>query len=719
MKLKITIILLLAAFVAPLRAYAIRAAQYRARQDSITRALKDQLSAQYRAADSVPILYDLFDISQTLGDRRRYADALYTAATHAGDDKVRLEALRHRANYNSQNDTVLERIEELLNTFPPSNEVEENKLYLSVLRYTVQAGRQRSLNEADKLNELFNDYHAGVATSIPDSVRLMWGICSYLLRVSNAQLVDEYVDSLGNVIHHLDPKVYSSRAVQRYFFTRASLTSASKGDYRRAAHFGRQLLDVVDSLQNIQRVQGREYANYDYERYTCYRRMLGDFENLSQAQIDEYYDSVRAIVDRNPRARDNYLTSHRADIFYALGKGRYAEARDLIRNSLAHNQNTNYRIPMLRWLIECCHALNDTYGELEAMRILTEELSDRIQTNFDENTKARRLITGADSYRIQLINQQQANLQHRRDMQRYITWGSVVVSLVLLGLLLMLYLSNRSTRKVSRNLEEANKKLRIERDRMRNAQQELNIALERAKSADRMKVDFINNMSHEVKQPLNAISEYTSLIVECLPEDKAKYLTKYADNVMFNVQQVLTLVNDVLEVATIENDKVRIVKTTESLQDICTTAIMSLFENGKSSKPSIELVFNPDEKDDLLINTDKNRLVQMLMNLLANAEKFTPAGKITLDYDYNPAVPNTVSISVTDTGCGIPRAAHEIIFQRFRQLDNSVPGIGLGLYIVRRMATLLGGKVTVDKNYTKGARFVITLNTDVEQVQAS
>lgn len=108
------------------------------------------------------------------------------------------------------------------------------------------------------------------------------------------------------------------------------------------------------------------------------------------------------------------------------------------------------------------------------------------------------------------------------------------------------------------------------------------------------------------------------------------------------------------------------------------------------------------------VNTDKLRASQIFMNLLGNAQKFTEKGSITIDYDVNNEA-GTVDVSVTDTGIGIPNGLEEMIFSRFYQVDSSVQGVGLGLFIVRRIAELIGATVRVDASYRSGARFVVTL----------
>ncbi len=215
-------------------------------------------------------------------------------------------------------------------------------------------------------------------------------------------------------------------------------------------------------------------------------------------------------------------------------------------------------------------------------------------------------------------------------------------------------------------------------------------------------------MSHEVKTPLAAIAEYSQLIADCIPEKQNAYLNRFASIIRLNVRLVMRLVNDVLDIASLEHGSLSLEKRPVAISTICELAINNVFENGKPDKEGLMLIFNPSGKEDHIVDIDGQRVAQILINLLKNAEKFTDAGTITFDYDYDETA-GKLSFSVADTGIGIPKGKEDTIFSRFRQLDISSPGCGLGLYISRLLATLMKGSVTVDTRYRGGARFVLQI----------
>ena len=212
-------------------------------------------------------------------------------------------------------------------------------------------------------------------------------------------------------------------------------------------------------------------------------------------------------------------------------------------------------------------------------------------------------------------------------------------------------------------------------------------------------------MSHEIKTPLHAIVEYTHLITDCADVEKQKYLRRFTDIVTLNTELLLTIVNDVLDIASLENSKKNIRIRNESVKSICEFAIDS---TSKYLKPGVKMIFENADAPDITIKTDAHRAEQVLLNLLVNAAKFSDEGTITLSYQLT-ADGKEIEFAVTDTGCGIPRGSEEIIFERFRQHSIQDQGCGLGLYISRLIARLLNGDVELDPNYRQGARFIFRL----------
>ncbi|MEQ2543883.1 sensor histidine kinase [Alistipes intestinihominis] len=236
---------------------------------------------------------------------------------------------------------------------------------------------------------------------------------------------------------------------------------------------------------------------------------------------------------------------------------------------------------------------------------------------------------------------------------------------------------------------------------------QLVVARERAEESDMLKSAFLANMSHEIRTPLNAIVGFSSLMQseELSQEERAEY----CDIVVNNSEMLLTLLNDILDISSLECGKIRFNYASEEIVQICQHALMT---TAHTRQEGVEGRFEC-AVDSFMLTTDAHRLSQILINLLTNAGKFTSEGSITLGVEIDK-VHGEVLFSVTDTGPGIPPDKQEMVFNRFEKLEgNKKKGTGLGLAICRQIAVIIGGRIWVDPTYTGGARFIFAHPLDI------
>lgn len=267
---------------------------------------------------------------------------------------------------------------------------------------------------------------------------------------------------------------------------------------------------------------------------------------------------------------------------------------------------------------------------------------------------------------------------------------AVLLSVILLGGILGLYIYVRNLRKSQR------------KDRMMIA--ELTEANERARAADVAKTQFIQNMTHELRTPLNAISGF-SQVLSMTDDMSAQDKKEMAGYIVDNTNIMTMLIDDIINSSAMDRNEYEVVMGDAECGQICRDSIATAEYR---LQRGVRMRFKPSMPIPYELKTDARRVQQVLINLLTNACKHTVKGEIRLGCSLTE-VPGMLSFSVEDTGPGIPASEAEHIFERFVKLDSFVQGTGLGLSICRQIAQSLGGSVYLDTGYNGGARFVFNI----------
>lgn len=241
----------------------------------------------------------------------------------------------------------------------------------------------------------------------------------------------------------------------------------------------------------------------------------------------------------------------------------------------------------------------------------------------------------------------------------------------------------------------------IERDITKDKlmEQELIDAKERAEESDKLKSAFIANMSHEIRTPLNAIVGFSKIIAETQDPEERK---SYYSIVETNNGRLLGLINEILDLSKIESGIMEFDLEPTNLASLSRDILQTM---SLRCQPGVKLVFE-DSDPDLIINTDKNRLSQVLNNLIGNSIKFTKQGSIHFGYHLNEKF---LEFTVTDTGSGIAPDKIRKVFDRFIKGDNFTQGTGLGLSICKSIIEKMGGTISVESTYGEGAKFMFTI----------
>lgn len=405
------------------------------------------------------------------------------------------------------------------------------------------------------------------------------------------------------------------------------------------------------------------------------------------------------------------------EISYYKRKGQYSKALEAMRKMNISLYGDSKGVFTTDWAQTSAN-VNNNLAEIDRQKAANVNSQlELISTNLELQSTQLELSSARDAERLALMaaeakrmsynNQKLLARQLRDSLNTQILRQKAQVQdvksgritfLTLLGvitaILVLAYYYLRHNIRTARELKHANRDLC-------HTLADLSLANDQAQESDRKKTQFIQNMSHEVRTPLNAIVGFSQVLTdqeETLGEEERANIVQIIND---NSEMLNTLVNDILDITSIESGRYVMKKSQVSVNRLCHQAL-DMTRSRKSE--GVHLRLETELPDDFSICTDGVRVQQVLENLLSNALKNTSEGSVTLSCSLNER-PGMLTFTVTDTGIGVPRDKQEAIFERFCKLDQFKQGVGLGLEICRTIAVKLGGNVDIDHNYTGGARF--------------
>jgi PAS domain S-box-containing protein len=233
-------------------------------------------------------------------------------------------------------------------------------------------------------------------------------------------------------------------------------------------------------------------------------------------------------------------------------------------------------------------------------------------------------------------------------------------------------------------------------------QDELEKAKEKAEESDKMKLEYLSNMSHDLRTPMNAIIGFSDLL-------KNNNLSKvekndYINTIINNGKFLMALIDDIIDISKIDTGSLKIENKDFELNKLMEELRLTYSKQIKDK--NIEIIIDIDVNKNIILETDKYRLRQILMNLIGNAIKFTKSGYVKFGYKI---INEKLMIYVEDTGIGIDKSNHKVIFERFKQLNENgskFKGAGIGLSITKSLIQLLGFKdIKLESELEKGSKF--------------
>ncbi|PLX14574.1 MAG: hypothetical protein C0597_09775 [Marinilabiliales bacterium] len=261
------------------------------------------------------------------------------------------------------------------------------------------------------------------------------------------------------------------------------------------------------------------------------------------------------------------------------------------------------------------------------------------------------------------------------------------------------------------DIEESNQKLRLEIEKHKQTMKDLELAKNMAEEADRLKSNFLANISHEIRTPMNSITGFSQMLAfDNVGTDKRN---EYISLVQQGCNDLTHLIDDIVDFATIDSGQAQI-EIKEFNPHPMMEFLLDHFTNEllKREKDNLALEYaNENSEIDILINSDQSRLKQILSILIDNAIKFTKNGYVEFGFTHPKS--NEIQFFVRDTGIGIAEEHFKLIFERFRQVDESTTkefgGAGIGLSVAKNLVRLLKGQITLESSPNRGSTFYVVL----------
>ena len=299
--------------------------------------------------------------------------------------------------------------------------------------------------------------------------------------------------------------------------------------------------------------------------------------------------------------------------------------------------------------------------------------------------------------------------------------GTIILIIVVV-IVFLLVRDVRRTRKEVEEQEKARQNLELKNAELAESQKALSDALVAAEHANRAKTVFLNNMSHDIRTPMNAIVGFTALAASHI--DNKEQVQDYLGKISVSSQHLLSLINDVLDMSRIESGKVTIEETDVHLPDVI-HGLRTIIQSNITAK-QLELFIDTQNVMHEDIIADKLRLNQVLLNILSNAIKFTPAGgTITFRVIEKPSSVDNIAnfeFRIKDNGIGMSEEFRKSIFEAFsREKTSTVSGIqgtGLGMAIAKKIVDMMGGVIMVNSTEGKGSEFIVELPCKISNISA-
>lgn len=506
-----------------------------------------KLALAHTPHDSLALLYDKFDLTN-FSERPEVGELAYQVAVRAGDRAAQLDLLRLLGNRAYYDINKLNEYLRIVNNMSPGDDQRETLTFLRLVMAKSDAADTTPETEnkrRQELSKLFNESsRTGVhGMSAYDKFENIFSTCIYLQNLAPGQMLLDKLSELEHVISSLPGDNMSLKSMYYNFAVSAYLVADKKQE---ALSFADKLGDLTRSLEKYYHDNGRYYRSYDEYYYLLNWRKMACYDMLSLHQVDSLYDNIKMLARHDPDVKEQLEVKRIPEIFYLMKHKDYAGALDILKKVYPETKALQRELLVRQYVIAAKEVKDD-----DALRFALSEYNHLLEKRLQDKLLGSALRLQYIYNNSQLYEDNIKLLDRNRELsqtllKRRIIYGITGV-LCLCVLILLFLMAYRRARRQSALLSQTNEKLMRERDALRSTHKSVLETREKANVADRLKTDFIHDISHEITEPINAIVGYTQLIVDSVEGSRREILDKFMVEIRENAVRLQNLVADVLE----------------------------------------------------------------------------------------------------------------------------------------------------------------------------
>lgn len=484
--------------------------------------------------EKLKLLLNVYDLTSSYKERRDAAYQILELATSAHDENHQLEALRYLGNFN-QNKEQLKQYLKICAGLKKTNAQREVYQYLRYGNAIVGLTQYDDATTYNALHKLIREYSNHSRSDIYSRVGDLFILCKYLSFTTKGKIYADYLKTLGVLINKLPqdgrfvlPALYDNLSYSFYQMQHM---------YKEALEVNDNMLDYIDKLDAKYKKEGRIYRSYDAYRYLHDRRELMMSDILTRSQIDQIYDHLKFIASRDRESYyDFYSKTSPAQIYYYMAIKDYPKVIPYLDRILEANiDSTNWMKPeCLQFRIKAGDAIKDPYMD-KYLLMYIDQLEKSVSGDIEGMTKELQTIFDINDFK-----------QHEATRNLHI--AAAVLAFLLICLFAILRLLSIS-KKTEASLKKSGEQLKEEKKMLTETLEKIRIAKEQAESANELKTTFLQNMSHDIRTPLNTVVGFSQLLVEERENLSDEEASKYVDEIVNNGRSLLKIVGNVLESA--------------------------------------------------------------------------------------------------------------------------------------------------------------------------